>query len=134
MHDISQQSAGRRLGFMIPMILFVLFFVICCGTMVGLFLRSVDISNRAGQVNDAVQICRNQAERIRSGELMPEKCYFDGSYHETDRENAKYYAVFAFEKESRPRGDLLSAEISVYSMTDELLYKLDTAVYAPEGR
>lgn len=134
MTDRIESRSGHRLGFMIPMILFVLFFVACCAALVGLFVRSADISNQAGRMNDAVQICRNQAERFRAGEDLPEILYFDENYRETSAESANYRLEIQFSEETTPLGRMVSAHFSACTAAGEPIYRLDTARYVPDGR
>lgn len=132
---MKEHSGSHRLGFMIPMILFVLFFVVCCGAMVGLFARSADISAQAGRKSDAVQICRNQAERFRESQLLTKRCYFDETYHEVDeRTGAKYYTECATDSTCCPNGEILEVTITVYSMDDTPIYSLNTSRYDSYGR
>ena len=67
-----QESGARRLGFMGPVLLFVLFFVICCGVLSGVFARSASLSAQARQLEAAVELSRNAAE-VYTATGSPEK-------------------------------------------------------------
>lgn len=121
----------RRLGNLIPMLLFVLFFVMCSGVLAAVFLRSAQLSADAGRRSDAVQLCRNQAERFRSGEVLPEgKQYYDENYAPAEPGNGVYLLEVTYSLQ----GTLNYAHIAVSSLQDEPLYALDVARFAPEGR
>lgn len=58
----NSNPAARRLGFMAPVLLFVLFFVMSCGILACVFARSAQLSAQARQLEAAVQISRSAAE------------------------------------------------------------------------
>lgn len=121
---MNERKVSGRLLHMVPMILFVLVFVVCCGTLAGLFLRSADVSARAGQRNAAVQFCRNQAERFRAGEEMPmSPIPFKGGE-----------MTAAVTREECSAGQLLHAEFTAISEDGEILYTLNAARYVSDGR
>lgn len=121
---MNETKIGGRLLHLVPMILFVLVFVVCCGTLAGLFVRSADVSARAGQKNQAVQLCRNQAERFRAGEEMPgSPVSFAGGE-----------ITVAVSREDCPAGKMLHAEITAISEDGNILYTLNAARYVLDGR
>lgn len=74
-----RSHVGSRLAMAGPMVLFVGIFVVCCGILTCVFLRSAQLSREAEQYNAAVVLCRSQAERLRSGETPEARACFDGS-------------------------------------------------------
>lgn len=88
---MKHNSASRgRLVMVGPMVLFVGVFVVCCGILTCVFFRSAQLSREARQYNEAVVLCRSQAERLRAGEtLAPETC-FDAALAECGREDAAF--------------------------------------------
>lgn len=80
-------SERSRLGYLVPVILFVAFFMACCAVCACVFTRAAAVTEEAEQVSAAVQLCRNQAERCRAGLDWQEaetKRYYDESFREDD--------------------------------------------------
>ena len=132
----------RRFGAIFPIILFVLFFVACCGVIVCVFIRASSISSYAEQYSTAVQICRNEAERLRaSSEIsdVPDRIlYFDGSCSETAEESAAYTLRITETLEECGAGLLRRDHLSLSAgiqdtAAAETLYSLDVEVYMPDG-
>lgn len=124
------QSTGR-LGSLIPMLLFILFFVMCSGVLAAVFLRSAQISAYAGCRSDAVQLCRNQAERFRSGETLAEgKQYFSAEFAPTEEASGTYLLEVTCSQD----GSLAHAHIAAYTAEEVPLFALDVTRYEPEGR
>lgn len=134
MNDRSRAGAAHRLGFMIPLILFVLMFALCCAALSGLFVRSLDISNEAGRLSDAVAICRSQAERFRAGCELPAKMYFDENYRETDASSARYLLEVSVTTEETAAGAMAYANLTAAMPDGEPIYTIQTARYVPVGR
>ena len=74
-----RESTTGRLAMAGPMVLFVGIFAVCCGILTCVFFRGAQLSREAAQYNEAVMLCRSQAERLRAGEALPEHSCFDGS-------------------------------------------------------
>ena len=77
-----------RLAMAGPMVLFVGVFVVCCGILTCVFFRSAQLSREAQQYNEAVVLCRSQAERLRAGGTLASETCFDDSLAECGREDA----------------------------------------------
>lgn len=128
---MTDNQSARRLGSMVPMLLFILFFVMCSGVLAAVFLRSAQISARAGDSSNAVQLCRNQAERFRSGEAIPEGTHFYGDdFAAADAESGAYRLEVTYSRE----GALVTAHLSAFTAEGIPLYALEVARYEPEGR
>lgn len=134
MNDRPRADTAHRLGFMIPLILFVLMFALCCAALSGLFVRSLDISNEAGALSDAVSICRSQAERFRAGCELPEKMYFDEHYRETDASSARYLLEVTVTAEETAAGAMEYALLAAALPGGEPIYTIQAARYVHVGR
>ena len=66
-------APSRRLGFMGPLLLFVLLFVTGCGVMACVFLRAAAVSARAESYNAAV------SPGSCAGRAKPSRCILTGS-------------------------------------------------------
>ena len=76
-----------RLGYLVPVILFVAFFMACCAVCACVFARAAAVTEEAEQLSAAVQLCRNQAELCRAGlgwEEEVSEARFDESFRETE--------------------------------------------------
>lgn len=125
---MTERHNARRLGNMIPMLLFVLLFVLLCGVLAAVFMRSAQISAYAGYRNDAVQLCRNQAERFRSGEMLAEgRYYYNSDFTQTDAEQGEYLLDLSYSEDN----GLVYAHISAYTADELPVFNLDVARYAP---
>lgn len=126
------KSGAQRLGFMIPLILFVIFFIICCGVLSSVFAKSTDLSIRARQLNGAVQVCRNGAEIFAScgsaeeTEKILGSSFFDENAVPTAQENAQMYLEV---RQEPSRDGVQYAVLEVYSIEGEHLYTLTVASY-----
>ena len=130
-------SQHTRLGYMLPILLFVLFFVLCSGVLACVFLKAETVSNQAGNLNSGVQLCRNEAERFRSGVDAPEGklvCYYNEDLQPVDEADAQYYVTLEASREPSGAGNLDTAVICAFTMAGERLYDLDVTVYRPDGR
>lgn len=125
------KQSARRLGSLIPMLLFTLFFVICSGVLAAVFLRSAQISAYAGQRSDAVQLCRNAAERFRAGETLPEgKQFYGKDFVPAEEASGDYLLEVTCQRE----GQLMHATIAASTSQGTPLYTLNATRYAPGGR
>ena len=136
MHKQKAEPISRRLGFMIPLLVFVLLLVLCCGVIACVFLRASAVSQQAEQETAAVTLCRNQAERLRAG-VLPEldtKRYYNTSLEECGPDQSAYYVVVTGDWADTGAGQLFQGTVTAYSVQDQAIYSLDAAVYQPEGR
>lgn len=134
MNEARTSGNVRRMGMMIPLVLFVLGFVLCCGVLAGVFLRAAAINARAGDCTAGVQLCRNTAELCRSGQGDDLSVrYYDEKYGQTEKTEASYYVTVICREEPAGIGILRVHTITAYNMEAEPLYTLEAAVYLPEG-
>lgn len=120
---MNEQKSGSRLGFMIPTLVLVLIFVVCCGVLAGIFARSAAVSARAEQYGTAVQQCRNAAEAFRAGTELPEETAYPGGV-----------VAVQISGERRAAGNMLLAVITARTESGEELCTLNAARYVPDGR
>lgn len=119
-----------RLGYLVPVICFVAFFMVCCGVCACVFARASSLTAQAESLNTAVQLCRNTAERCRSGADWEDGETLD-RYDEAmcPAENGAYWVAV-----TRERGEdgLGTARIRAGKDGAEALYTLEIRVYLPE--
>lgn len=128
---MTDRESTRRLGSLIPMLLFILFFVACSGVLAAVLIRSAQISADAGSRSDAVQLCRNQAERFRGGQTIAEgKQFYHADFTPASPESGEYTLEVTCSRE----GSLTTAHITCSSLEGTVLYELDAVRYALEGR
>ncbi len=136
MRERKAEPISRRLGFMIPLLVFVLLLVLCCGVIACVFLRADAVSQQAERETVAVTLCRNQAERLRAG-VFPEldtKLYYKDTLEECTQEQGAYYVIVTGTRTATGAGELFEGTVTAYSAQNQAIYSLDTAVYLPEGR
>lgn len=126
-----KRRSGNHLGFMIPLVLFVLFFVVCCGVLACVFLRASALSDQAGAYNDGIQLCRNQAELCRAEGMEPGVYCYDRNLMPVSDADAVYTVTVEAETEQTPAGLLQTGTVSVRLDGEEPIYSLDVAVYLP---
>lgn len=132
-----RNNGGNRqshLGYMIPVLLFVLFFAVCSGVLACVFLRAETVSARAKAYNDCVQLCRNEAERFRAGDEIDSHCWYNGNLQPTDPEQADYSVTVSISAEDTVAGQLRTASIRAFTRSGESLYELQVTRYCPSGR
>lgn len=71
-YEEKRSETRHRMGFMTPLLVFVLAFVACCGVIACVFLRAAVISDEAARESAGIALCRSAAEEFRAGEI-PEK-------------------------------------------------------------
>ena len=120
-----------RVGFMVPLVLFVLFFVACSGVLAGVFLRASALSGQAGAYNDSIQLCRNHAEIARASGVEPGVYYYDRDLQPTEADNAVYCVTVEAENSETAAGILQSGRVSAGISRADPLYSLNVAVYLP---
>ena len=126
-------SVSKRMGFMTPILLFVLLFVICCGVVAGVFLRSVAITADAQTYHTGVYLCRNQAECFRAGEIPEQNTvvYYDEDVQPSDPAAAAYYITVTDLPEETPAGVLHTGTITAFTAEGTEIYTLNVAAYLP---
>ena len=112
-----QTQNAQRMGFMVPLILFVLLFVLCSGVIACVFLRASAISRDTEAYNAAVTLCRNQAECIRAGEIPADGSvlYYDEALQPASQATAAYYLVIEDQAQETGNGVLHSGVVTAYS-------------------
>ena len=134
---MTETEKPRHLGYMLPVLLFVLFFSLCSAVLACVFLRAETLSGQAEAYNTGVQLCRNQAERFRAEPEISEgtRAYFyDETLQSVEKIHAEYYVTLDISREPAAAGDLYTGAISAFTMAGERLYNLDVTVYRSDGR
>lgn len=120
---------GKRLGYLVPVVCFVAFFMACCAVCACVFARAASVTEEAERLSAAVQLCRNQAERCRSGlgwEEAISEARFDNSFRE-DPEGAYWVRV----TRSLSEDGLGTAIVSAGAEGGQALCTLEVTVYLP---
>ena len=128
------KSRGGNLGYMIPVLLFVLFFALCSVVLAGEFVRSANISESAKAYNDCVQLCRNGAERFRAGEELEKEKSYDAELCPTGEIQGEYLVYTEISNEPTPAGRLETALIRAEASSGAAEYELQVVRYCPEER
>ena len=68
-YEEKRSETRHRMGFMTPLLVFVLAFVACCGVIACVFLRAAVISDEAARESAGIALCRSAAEAFRAGEI-----------------------------------------------------------------
>lgn len=121
-----------RMGHLIPVLLFVLVFVLCCAVLTGVFLRASAMGQQTQAYNDAVQLCRNRAELYRAGDPGAENGWYDLNLLPAAEDAAVYRLELTEQACTEAAGVLKTAAIRVYDRQGRMLYELEAAVYLPE--
>ena len=126
-------SVSGRMGFMTPILLFVLLFVVCCGVVAGIFLRAFVITEDAETCHAGVYRCRNQAEYFRAGEIPEQNTmvYYDENVQPSDPETAAYYVTVTDQPEETAAGTLHTGIITAHTIDGTEIYTLNVAAYLP---
>lgn len=124
-----------RLGHLIPVLLFVLFFVLCCGVLTGVFLRAGALRQQTRAYNAAVQLCRNEAERYRAGQAEPGSCWYDENFQPSSEEAGEYRVEITQSGRDTAAGQLVTGIVRAYDREGQCLYELEASVFrsAEEG-
>ena len=64
-YEEKRSETRHRMGFMIPLLVFVLAFVACCGVIACVFLRAAVISDEAARESAGIALCRRGVSRGR---------------------------------------------------------------------
>ena len=106
---------GKRLGYLVPVVCFVAFFMACCAVCACVFARAASVTE--------------EAERCRAGlgwEESSSEARFDDSFRE-DPEGAYWVRV----TRSLSEDGLGTAYVSAGAEGGEALYTLEVTVYLP---
>lgn len=92
-YEEKRSETRHRMGFMTPLLVFVLAFVACCGVIACVFLRAAVISDEAARESAGIALCRSAAEEFRVGEIPEngEKAYFTKDMASCAEADAYYY-------------------------------------------
>ena len=92
-YEEKRSETRHRMGFMTPLLVFVLAFVACCGVIACVFLRAAVISDEAARESAGIALCRSAAEEFRAGEIPEngEKAYFTKDMTSCAEADAYYY-------------------------------------------
>lgn len=126
------EHKNARLGYLIPVLLFVLFFVLCCGVLTGVFLRAAALRQQTEAYNAAVQLCRNQAELYRAEAAGQGSYWYDEDFHPGTEATAAYRLEVTEQRRAEASGELRTGTIRAYDRQGKLLYELEAAVFLPE--
>lgn len=118
-----------RLGHLIPVLLFVLFFVLCCGVLTGVFLRAGALSQQTRAYSAAVQLCRNEAERYRAGQAGPGSRWYNETFRPSSEEAGVYRIEITQSSRAEAAGQLLTGTIRAYDREGQPLYELEAAIF-----
>lgn len=125
---MNERRSGR-LGHLIPVLLFVLLFVLCCGVLTGVFLRAAALRQQTRAYGDAVQLCRNQAEQYRAGRAAPGSCWYDEDFVPTSDDRASYRVEITQRIQQEACGQLCTGTICAYDRSGQPLYELEASVF-----
>lgn len=135
-----REKQTLSLSFSVPLLIFVLLFVIGSAVLVSVFASAAKISRQAKQKNDAIQICRNAMEIYSScadlqqtaaqlGGLPGQtELYFDRELHCVQQTQASY----VLHLQDVEQDSLKNGSFSVSNLEQEQLYSLSVDVYVPE--
>ena len=124
-YEEKRSETRHRMGFMTPLLVFVLAFVACCGVIACVFLRAAVISDEAARESAGIALCRSAAEEFRAGEI-PE----NGEIAEAD---AYYYIETEVTVAETETGALYAGKITAYTAEqDKEIYALNVRCYQPK--
>lgn len=134
------RSANGGLSFSVPLLIFVLLFVLSSAVLVGVFARAASISQQAEALNDGVQLCRNAAEVYRStGDLRQTAALLGGEPGSTqlayDKElclTTEAGAVYLLTLSQRVDGDLHAGTFTVCTAGGDEVFTLTEELFLPE--
>lgn len=125
-----KETAARRLSFMTPLLLCILFFVLCCGAISCVLVRSAAVSREAEIYNAAVTLCRSEAERFRAGTSDDDDTwYFDASFTRCAPEESVYVLRVERSESETAAGRMETAILSAGAAGEEPVYSLTVTAY-----
>ena len=123
------------MGFMTPLLVFVLAFVACCGVIACVFLaRPSSVMKRRGSAG--IALCRSAAEEFRAGEIPKngEIAYFQKDMTSCAEADAYYYINTEVTAAETETGALYAGKITAYTAEqDKEIYALNVRCYQPKG-
>ena len=138
-YEEKRSETRHRMGFMTPLLVFVLAFVACCGVIACVFLRAAVISDEAARESAGIALCRSAAEEFRAGEIPEngEIAYFTKDTASCAEADAYYYIETYIETEvtvaETETGVLYTGNITAYTAEqDKEIYALDVRCYQPK--
>lgn len=139
-YEEKRSETRHRMGFMTPLLVFVLAFVACCGVIACVFLRAAVISDEAARESAGIALCRSAAEEFRAGEIPEngEIAYFTKDMASCAEADAYYYdAYYYIETEvtaaETETGALYAGKITAYTAEqDKEIYALEVRCYQPK--
>ena len=134
-YEEKRSETRHRMGFMTPLLVFVLSFVACCGVIACVFLRAAVISDEAAYKSAGVALCRSAAEEFRAGEIPKsgERAYFTKDMASCAEADAYYYTETEVTAAEIATGELYSGNITAYTAEqDKEIYALDVRCYQPK--
>lgn len=117
-----QGTAKRSSLFLMELIVSILFFALASVVCVRLFVDARMQSRESADLNRAVLLCQNGAERFYSSGSIPQPEYFDKNFVLCAKENAVYTLSFSPQEEEAVLGctvSLLKGEQELYSLPVE---------------
>lgn len=137
MIDYEEKRSGtrHRMGFMTPLLVFVLAFVACCGVIACVFLRAAVISDEAARESAGIALCRSAAEAFRAGEIPEngEIAYFTKDMTSCAEADAYYYIKTEVTAAETETGALYAGKITAYTAEqDKEIYALNVRCYQPK--
>lgn len=124
-------ETSHRLGFMTPLLIFVLAFVACCGVIACVFLRAAGISDEAARKSAGVSLCRSAAEEFRAGNIPEsgEKRFFSENLADCEEADVCYYTETEVNAEESKTGTVYIGKITAYAADREEIYTLTVHCY-----
>lgn len=113
-YEEKRSETRHRMGFMTPLLVFVLAFVACCGV---------------------IALCRSAAEAFRAGEIPEngEKAYFTKDMTSCAEADAYYYIETEVTAAETETGALYAGKITAYTAEqDKEIYALNVRCYQPK--
>lgn len=134
-YEEKRSETRHRMGFMTPLLVFVLAFVACCGIIACVFLRAAVISDEAAGESAGIALCRSAAEAFRAGEIPKngEIAYFTKDMASCAEADAYYYIETEVTAAETETGALYAGKITAYTAEqDKEIYVLNVRCYQPK--
>lgn len=134
-YEEKRSETRHRMGFMTPLLVFVLAFVACCGVIACVFLRAAAVSDEAAYKSAGIALCRSAAEEFRAGNIPEngERAYFTKDMASCSEQDAYYYIETAVTAAETAAGEMYAGSITAYTAEqDKEVYALDVRCYQPK--
>lgn len=134
-YEEKRSETRHRMGFMTPLLVFVLAFVACCGVIACVFLRAAAVSDEAEYKSAGIALCRSAAEEFRAGEIPEngERAYFTKDMASCAEQDAYYYIETAVTAAETAAGKMYTGSITAYTAEqNKEVYALDVRCYQPK--